>query len=282
MAGNTQVFVPQIWDASVYRTLEDNLVARKIANAKPTGQVKGAGDTVYFNGLAEPTVSSYTGTVSYENLIASQTALKIDQDNYYAFDVTDLEAAMANVDLKGSQSDRAAYQLKKACDTYIMGLYAQAQAGTVTDASCDTTTILSDIGLAKQYLMENNVMENDMWLVIPPWVQLKLELAGIKFQVNNGINGKGGMSFVENLLGFNVFVTNQVVNTNTAIAPVSELIAGSYNSIVFADKLEKSEALRSETAFTNHIRGRHVFGAKVLKPKELVRLTLTYTAETAI
>lgn len=280
MAGNVNAsaFIPEIWDAAVYRTLEDNLIARKICR-NYSNKVKKAGDTIHFNGLADPTVTAYAGTVSYETLKSGTVSLLIDQQNYYGFDVTDIEEAMANVDLKGSQAERAGYALRKACDTYIMGLYTDAGNTVTADTSCDTATIISDIGLMKQSLAENNVMENDMWLVIPPWVQLKLELAGIKFSINEGINGKGGMMWAKTL-GFDVYVTNQVVET--AATPVSQLFAGSYNAIVFAEALMKSETLRSETAFANHVRGLHVFGAKVIKPKELVSLAVTYTAETTI
>jgi hypothetical protein len=274
---NANAFIPQIWDASVLRTLEDNLVAKKICNTAPTGKVKGFGDTVYFNGLAEPTVAAYGGSLTYEALVSSQVALLVNQQNSYAFKVTDVEASMANVDLKGSQADRAAYQLKKVCDDYIMQLYTDAAAGTVTDTTCDTATILGDIGLAKQYLAENNVMENDMWMVIPPWVQLKLELAGIKFSINEGINGKGGMSWCK-VLGFDLFVTNQVYATGGVSYPM----AGSYRAIAFADKLMKSEAIRLEQSFDWGVRGLHVFGAKVVHPKELVQLALTPATETAI
>lgn len=275
---NADAFIPEIWDAAVYRILEDNLIARKICR-NYSDKVKKAGDVIHFNGLADPTVSSYSGTVTYETLVAGTVSLLIDQQNYYGFDVTDIEDAMANVDIRGSQTERAGYALKKACDTTIMGLYTQAGNSVTADTTCDTTTILSDIGLMKQKLAENNVMENDMWLVIPPWVQLKLELAGIKFSINEGVNGKGGMMWTKTL-GFDVFITNQVVET--AATPVSQIMGGSYNAIVFAEALMKSEDLRAETAFSTHIRGLHVFGAKVAKPLELVSLAVTYVAEAAI
>lgn len=275
---NAQAFIPEIWDAAVYRTLEDNLVAKKICR-NYSNKVKKFGDTIHFPGLADPAVNSYTGTVSYENLNAGDVSLLIDQRNYYAFDVTDVEQAMADVDLKGSQAERAGYVLRKSCDTYLMGLYTEAGNVLTADTTCDTASILSDIGGLKQALAENNVEESDMWLVIPPWVQLKLELAGIKFSINEGINGKGGMMWAK-ILGFDTFVTNQVVNTATT--PVSQIMAGSYNAIVFAEALMKSEALRAETAFATHVRGLHVFGAKVVKPKELATIALTYAAETAI
>lgn len=275
---NAQAFIPEIWDASVFRTLEDNLIARKICR-NYSDKVKGAGDTIHFNGLADPTVSSYAGTVSYGTLNDGTVSLLIDQQNYYGFDVTDLEQAMANVDLKGSQASRAGYALKKACDTHILKLYTEAGNAIPDDASCDTATIISDIGLMKQKLAENNVDENDMWLVINPWIQLKLELAGIVFKINEGINGKGGMMWAK-VLGFDTYVTNQVYNSATT--PVSHIMGGSYNAIAFAETLMQSEAIRSETAFSTHVRGLHVFGAKVIKPMELVSAKLTYSAESSI
>jgi hypothetical protein len=261
------------------RTLEDNLVAKKICRNYSNIENGRKGQKIHFNGLADPTITAYSGSVSYEALVDASMDLILDTDIYYAFDIDDVDAAMSVVDLKGSQTQRAAYKLKQSADTSIMSLYAQAAAGTVTDATCDTATILSDISLLKRYLAENGVMENDMWLVIPPWIQSVLELAGVRFSINEGTNGKGGMSWTK-YLGFDTFVTNQVVET--AGTPVSEILAGSYNAIGYAQAVEKSEAFRAEASFATHVRGRMLYGCKVLKPKELARATLTYAAETAI
>ena len=280
---NAKNFSPELWDAAIYRTLEDNLVAKKICNMKPNRELQKFGDVIYFNGLADPTVTDYAGSISYETLTDSQIALHINQQKYYAFDVTDLEGVMANVDLKGSQADRAAYMLKDAVDTYLLSsaIYADAAGGTVTDSTCDSATILSDIAMAAQLLDEHNVPSNDRFLVIPPWIMYKLKLAGISFSINEGINGKGGMQWAKDL-GFDVYVSNNVANLATAAAPQSQCLAGSYQAIGFAEKLMKSETLRNETAFSDHVRGLIVFGARVIKPKELVLLNLTYAAETAI
>jgi len=279
---NADAFIPAIWDESIQRTLEDNLVALKISRTRPRKGASKFGDTVYFNGLAEPTVNNYTGSVSYEALDSGQVALLINQQKYYAFKVTDVEEAMANVDLKGSQTSRAAYQLKKSVDTYVMGLYTDADSGNIiTDATCDSATILSDVSSAVRKLEEQNVMEGDMWMTIPPWVKEKLILAGVVFQINNGTNEKGQMAWA-NYLGLDIFVTNQVVNTNTAAAPVSKCMFGAYDAIVYDNVLEESEMMRLEGSFDNGARGLTVFGAKVIRPKELGYMDLTYAAETAI
>lgn len=273
-------FVPQIWSTKILRTLEDNLVAKKICTMDYEGEIKKAGDTVYFNGLADPTITAYTGTVSYEGLQDAGLTMHIDQQNYFAFKVSDIQKAQANVDLKGSQAARAAYKLKEACDDNIMALHGEANL-TVTDASFDSATAISTFGTIQQVLAEKNVPSSDMWCVIPPWVQLKLKLAGIKFQINNGINGTGGMAWT-NELGFDIFVTNQVVNTGSVPSPVSKVMAGSYSAIAFAQQIIETESMRLESSFDTGVRGLHVFGRKVVRPDLLCTATLTYVAETAI
>lgn len=288
MAANVyaDAFIPAIWDASVIRTLEDNLVARKICKAVPAIRAKGAGDTVHFNGLADPTVSDYTGTITYETLVSSQVDLLIDKQSQYAFKVTDIENVMANVDLKASQSARAAYQLRKAVDTYIFGTStspAVADAGhTLTaDTTCDSATILSDISEFSRVLEEQNVMPGDKWILVPPWVKEKLQLAGVKFSINEGINGTGGMAWA-NYLDIDIYVSNNLYNSGTAAAPVTTVLGGSYNAIVYEDVLSKTKGQELEGSWEFGVAGLLVYGAKVVKPNELVKRVLTLAQETAI
>lgn len=277
----TNNFAPKVWAATILRTLEDNLVAKKICNTKYTGEIKKAGDAVYFNGLADPTISSYTGAdISYEALQDSRITLLVDQADMFAFKVGDIEDAQAQMDIKGSQAQRAAYGLKKACDTYIMGLYTQA-GKTVTAATVTSANVLSILGTYAQLLMESNVDESDMWMVVPPWFKIKMELAGIKFQVNNGLNGKGSMAWTDQL-GFDIYVSNQVVNTGTVATPVSQIMAGSSMAIAFADQITETETLRAINTFDDLVRGLHLFGAKTIKPLELVSGAMTLGSETTI
>lgn len=278
---STANFAPKLWAATILRTLEDNLVAAKICNTQYTGEIKKKGDAVYFNGLADPTIQSYTGsTISYEALQDSRVTLLVNQADMFAFKVGDIEKMQDELDVKGSQAQRAAYGLKKAADSYIMGLYTQA-GKTVTAATVTSANVYSVIGNFQQLLAESNVPENDMWMTIPPWIRLKLQLAGVKFSVNQGTNGKGGMAFTDEL-GFDIYVTNQVVNTGTVGTPVSNVMAGSKNAIAFADQLTETEDLRLIDTFDTAVRGLHVYGGKVIKPLEIVTGALTFGAENAI
>ena len=79
---------------------------------------------------------------------------------------------------------------------------------------------------------------------------MKLQLAGIKFSINEGINGTGGIGYAKEL-GFDIFVSNNVYNSATAAAPASSVLAGSYNAIGFADQLSVVEAMRLEGYFSD-------------------------------
>jgi hypothetical protein len=273
-------FIPQIWSTKILRTLEDNLVGKRICTLDAEGEIKKFGDSVIFNGLADPTIRAYSGSnITYEALQDASVVLQINQQDYFAFKVGDIEKAQANVDVKGSQADRAAYKLQQAADSYIMGLHGQA--GLVSSATVNSINIFSKIGEIQQSLAQVNVSDSDMWMVIPPWVRLKLELAGVKFQINNGTNGTGGMAWTD-ALGFDIYVTNQVVTANPTTTPVSKVMAGSYNSIAFASQIMETENVRLIDTFDSAIRGLHVYGAKVIQPNLLHTATFTYALDTEI
>lgn len=279
MAVQTPGFVPTLWSTKILRVLEDNLVAMKICSTEMEGEIKKAGDTVRFSGLSDPTISNYSGTVSYETLKDASVELKIDQQKYFAFKVDDIDKAQANIDEKGSQASRAAFLMRETLDTYVMGKYTDCNlsvTGTIT-----TANVLSKFAEISQALQQVNVPESDTFVIIPPWLRIKLQLAGIKFLINEGINGTGGMAWTKEL-GFDVYVTNQVVNTGTVPVPISQVMAGRYNSIVFAHQVTETESLRLEGQFADAVRGLDVFGAKMIRPDLMVQAAFTYGAETTI
>ena len=272
-------FIPEIWDAQVYRTLEDNLVMKKIIRGVNMTAVKGFGDTIYFTSLADPSITNYTGTLTHEDLIDDQIAMLIDHEKTFAFKVRDEDALMANVDLPGSQAQRAAYNLKQSVETdFFQNIYTSATAGTVT-ATVTSATVLSSIAEMAQKLKEQNVTQSNMWIVIPPWVETKLRLAGVAFQINTGINGTGGMAWT-NELGFDLYVTNTLYES--ASTPVTQVLAGSYQSIGYADKQLSTRRIELEGSRAVGIDGGLIYGYKVIKPKELALGSFTYGAETAI
>ena len=257
--------IEKIISAEILRTNEDNLIANKICCTSFQGDIKNAGDSVTFIGLNEPTVDSYNGSVSYEGIDDSAIVLDIDQDKYFAFKVKDLEELRSSIGLKDSQTKRASYNLKKSVDTYVLGLYGNA--GTTLDSATVTpANALAIVAEMKEALEKANVPDGQSWIVIPPFLKTKLILAGIKFSVNEGINGTGAIGYT-NELGCDLYVSNQLASSGTTVYA----LAGSYSAIGYAEQVLETQVIdRLEDSFDTAVRGRIVFGAKVIKPHELI------------
>ena len=275
-----QTSIPKLISTKIQMVLQKDLVAKKICTVDTGSQIKNAGDTVTFPGLAKPTIATYTGTLSYETLADAGVTLVIDQKNSYAFKVDDIEAFQSTIDLKGTSTEEAAYGLRDVADQYIFGLHAGA--GTTVTATISATIALSTVSTVIRKLSEANVKAGQRWMVIPPWLKEKLELAAVKFQIKNGTEG-GTVEWVK-YQDTDIYVSNNLVTTGAEGSFNTKCLAGSYNSIVYAEQILKSRFIPElEASFAGGASGLHVFGAKVLKPAELVLLNATQSAaESAI
>ena len=258
--------IEKIISAEILRTNEDNLLANTVCNTNFAGDIKNRGDSVVFIGLNDPTVYDYEGSITYEDIDDSSLQLLIDQDKAFSFKIKDIEALRSSIGLEDSQTKRASYLLKNEVDTYVFSLYEDAG---VTMDSTDATpeNVLQTIAEMKQKLEEANVPDGRTWIVVPPFIKTKLMLAGIKFQINNGVNGTGAVAFTDEL-GCDIYVSNQLATDESG---ATMMLAGSYSAIAYAEQVLETQVIdRLEDSFDTAVRGRIVFGAKVIRPEELV------------
>lgn len=295
----TSTFIPKLWEADILRSYEKKLIAKNICAMNPKAPIKKYGDTVHFPGLADPTIGTYipvginanqnlvpdgteaATTISYENLTNTDVTLVIDQAKYFAFQVDDILEAQSNVGVRGSQTQRAGYMLRDDCDKYILGLApAGVTAGTVTNvvdysgaSSAPTVTaknVLIAIGQMSRLLDEANIPNEEKFIVIPPWVKLKLALAGIEFSIREGDKARDGVEW-NNSMGFDMFVSNNLTALLESTTPVgSMVVGGSKKAIAYAGQIQNTEALRLEDNFAYGVRGLHLYGAKIIRPELLV------------
>lgn len=262
--------IEKVISAEIMRTNEDNLLANRICNTSFVGDIKNRGDSVTFVGLNDPEVYDYNGTVTYEDVSDTAITLEIDQDKAFSFKVADLDALRSSLGLKDSQAKRASYNLKKEVDAYVFSLHGDSGV-TLPAKEVTPANVLQLIGEAKEHLEKQNVQDGRIWIVVPPFIKTKLMLAGIKFQINNGVNGSGAIGFTDEL-GCDIFVSNQLEARDDTVF----MMAGSYSAIAYAEQLLDVQYIdRLENSFDSAVRGRIVFGAMVVKPQELVTIPVT-------
>lgn len=276
-------FIPEIWSGTLLSTLKKSLVYGGVANRNYQGDITAAGDTVKINEIGNVTISDYTknaSTLTFETLTGAQKELKIDQAKSFSFEIDDIDNAQTTPKIMNDAMVQSGYQLRDTADQFIAGKFGDAanEVGTVlVPINITSVNAVENISLMAQALDENNVPLEQRWMVIPPWFKHKLVLAKITLDTNNSDTFTNG--FIGRILGFNLFVSNNVSVTTPATNQNAKIMAGGTEAITFAEQIVSIEALRPEASFSDAMKGLYVYGAKVVRPKSLVTLYADYTAE---
>jgi hypothetical protein len=155
---------PVIYSKQAQIALRKAAVANAITNNSYFGEIANQGDVVRIQKEPEVTVNSLTRkeAISVQDLNDEDFSLVIDQANYFAFKMDDIEDQFANVDYVSLAADRAAYKMADAMDTDVLrylsghdsaGDYVSTSAG---DAQHDTAG-----NLTGEYLTANHLSATD-------------------------------------------------------------------------------------------------------------------------
>lgn len=274
-------FIPEVWSAALLTTLEEHHVAAQdgIVNRNYEGEISEYGDTVQINTLTDPTIIPYTRNStdlsSPEVLTTTAQTLVIDQADAFNFLLDDLDRAQVRNagGLVSEAAQRAAIGLRAEVDTYLFGEMAD-NAGTTLpaediDSPDEAFLLLRKLRLA---LNKENVPKDGRWVVVSPEFEtvvlgdprfLDASAYGSNAPIMNGEIGRA--------VGFRVLVSNNLPEGFIPSAgEVSNfVIAGHSMATTYAEQISKVEALRSQKAFADIVRGLHLYGAEVVRPEAL-------------
>jgi hypothetical protein len=151
---------PIIYSKQAQIALRKSAVTNAITNNSYFGEIANQGDVVRIQKEPDVTVNAlerHTG-ISVEKLANEDFSLTIDQANYFAFKMDDIEDQFANVDYVSLAADRAAYKMADAMDTdvmqYLSGHTSAGEYSTSTsgDAQHDTAGNLTGEFLTANHL----------------------------------------------------------------------------------------------------------------------------------
>lgn len=136
-------FSPVIYSKQVQLAFRKSSTVEAITNNDYFGEIANMGDSVKIIKEPEVSVQNYArGTqITAQDLNDEDFTLVVDQANYYAFKIDDIEAAHSHVNFMQMASDRAAYRLRDQYDQDVLGyLSGYAQAAKHAQASTARTT----------------------------------------------------------------------------------------------------------------------------------------------
>jgi hypothetical protein len=295
---SNNAFLPEIYSKKVLNFFRKASVVEAITNTDYAGEISGYGDTVKIINEPEITVYQYErgADVTKTALTDAETTLIVDTANAFKFIVDDIESQMSHVNFKEVASSSAAYALRDAFDAGVMAkLFAGCSASspdhiigsdsatadaTMAHATNSVDLLGSDgtgvdaidlMARMARLLDDQNVPEEGRWFVAPPSFYEELAQSGSKLLSVDFNAGQGsirnGLVSSGKLRGFNMYKSNNVAATSNATGKV---LCGHMSSASTAQTITSTEVLRDPSSFGDIVRGLHVYGAKVLRPKALV------------
>ena len=132
-------FSPVIYSKQVQLAFRKSSVVEDISNNDYFGEIANMGDSVKIIKEPEVSVQAYArGTqITAQDLDDEDFTLVVDQANYFAFKIDDIEAAHSHVNFMSMASDRAAYRLRDQYDQDVLG-YLSGFSQSAKHSSPDT------------------------------------------------------------------------------------------------------------------------------------------------
>lgn len=273
-------FVPEIWSARLMVALRKALVyaAPQVVNRDWEGEIAEAGDTVRITSVGRPTIGTYvpnSTTITPQKIVTGQRTLVVDQAKYWAAEIDDVDKRQARANLMPQTMSEAAYGLADIVDQYVAGLYTQIAAANflnVQGSPIDTYTSPNDaynkvLVPLRTKLTKANVPTAGRYAIVSPEFYaslllddrfIKADHAGTDAALRNGHVGRAA--------GFEIYESNNVPNPT---GDTQVITAGTNAAITFAEQINKTEAYRPESAFSDAVKGLALYGAKVVRPDSL-------------
>ena len=250
-------FIQQIWSKKIQDDLElqcklvDNCLRDYEGDCKYAQSVK-------ILGVGEPTIGAYDGTkdINIEDMSDRGQILTIDQANYFAFYVDDVDQAQSVPGLKERYQEKAVHGLAVARDTYVANLIKGA-ANKTTATAKTAEAVKTAIDEAIVALRERNFDEAGV-IEITPAVYNVFKNHLITLSTDNPEYIKKGKVGVYD--SFDVIMSNNMAKDSTHVY----CDVRGKKAIAFAGQINEVEALRAEKRFKDIIRGLDTFGAKVI------------------
>ena len=264
-------FIQTLWSKKIQDDLE--LKCKLVDNCLRDyeGDVKYA-QSVKILGVGEPTIGAYDSTqdITIEEMSDKGQTLTIDQANYFAFYVDDVNQAQSVPGLKEKYQEKAVHGLAVKRDSYVANLIKGATNST-TATALNQAAIKEAIDAAIVALRERNFDEEGVIEITPAVYNLfKNEL--ITLSTNNPEYIKKGIVGMYD--DFKVIMSNNMAKDSThAYCDIR-----GKKAIAFAGQINEVEALRAEKRFKDIIRGLDTFGAKVIDEERIQVIKVPLTA----
>lgn len=268
-------FIPEIWNASMLEGFHEQAIAASLVSREYEGDAT-KGNTVKITTATDVAIKNYkTGSVddgsggtvprttTPDAVSESGQELLIDQEKNFDFLIDDIDRAQVAGSLD-AYTRSAATGLAEDADKFIFST-AVTGAGIELDGTAPTDgngafDIIRDL---RKALNQAHVPSGQRALVINSEFDALLVGADSKLTAVDTAGSPAGLreATLGRLLGFTVYVSENLPEVDDPFA-----LAFYRPAVTYVSQIEKTEAMRADTSFSDRLRGLHVYGGKVIRP----------------
>lgn len=286
----TNDFIPQVWSAKILDALDKELVYAELFNTDYEGEITEAGDTVHIAQVGDVAIKDFkcgTDLAEPDDVKVEDLMLEINQSKYFNISVCDVNEVQSKVSLLDTATQRAGYGFADVCDQYLGSLLAtsgQVKDGLGTKAAPITITAdnaYETLVKMKTALDKANLPKQERKVVVPPefegFMLLDPRFVAVPVDASQDRLTEGT---VYRAAGFEIRTSNNVPSEagggGSDSTTVFSIVGSSPIQGTFAQQILKTEAYRPEKRFADAVKGLHVYGAKVLRPKVVAVATVAF------
>lgn len=259
-------FKPTIWSKFIQNELERKCKLVEDCWTQFEGEAK-QGSRVKILGVGSPDIFDYVPGEGIPDPVAvegTSVFLDIDQAKAFNFMVDDIDKAQSVTGLMQTLISEATSKMARVRDSFVASLAAE---NALTSASTAVSTAANAKKLVDEGLLalrENDVdIEDDVVITVSPFFYQLFRDALTELKTNNDeLIKKGIVGMYDNC---NVKVSNNLYNDGTD----DYMMIRTKKAIAFAGGIDETEAYRPEKFFADAVKGLNVYGAKIVRPKEL-------------
>ena len=276
-----QNFKAKIWSKAIDTELKRAFVFADGTNQSYSGEIKGLGDTVRILGVGKPTVTEHdliNGDITLsapEKVSDTSVSLVVDKAAYFNYGVGDIDKAQGAGNVLSVLNTEASEEVANAIDKHISNL-VNPDSGTVglqmfTKTQITNANVMATLDACQAMLYANDVSPaTEVEMILPPWLYMAFRQAYQNKDTDNSeylTNGK-----VARYGNMTVKMSNNVTIKNDGTRDVYYVQIRTKRAIAVAMSEAHTEPYRPESKFEDAVKGFKLYGAKIVRPKELVVL----------
>ena len=275
-------FKAKIWSKAIDRELERAFVFVDGTNQSYSGEIKGLGDTVRILGVGKPTVTEHdliNGDItlsSPEKVSDTSVSLVVDKAAYFNYAVGDIDKAQGAGKVLSVLNQEASEEVANCIDKHVANLVhpdkpSYIEAVKFTKTQIDSTNVMATLDACQAMLYANDVSPaTEVEMILPPWLYMCFRQAYQNKDTDNSeylTNGK-----VARYGNMTVKMSNNVAVKNDGTRDVYYVQIRTKRAIAVAMSEAHTEPYRPESKFEDAVKGFKLYGAKIVRSKELIVL----------